>query len=215
MSLTARAYIAAVVLLGAVALVNGLWGWTPQHVLSFACYFALAVPASCLKVRLPGVTGTMSVLFVIILAVIAELGLPEAMIIGVCCTLVQCVWQAKRTTPPRPTAVYRGEHRGRGMADQCHVPVSLACGAFPVSTLPVVHRDGVFFVANTLPVAGVIALTENKPLGQVWNTCYLWTFSYYMAGAAIVGVFAPVEPHLQLAGVPGYPAPGVRNVPLL
>ena len=36
-------------------------------------------------------------------------------------------------------------------------------------------------------------MTENKSLGQVWNTCYLWTFSYYMAGAAIVGVFAPVS----------------------
>ena len=70
MSLTARIYIAAVVALGAMALANGFSGWVPHHLVGFAFYFALAVPASCLKVRLPGVTGTMSVLFVLSLAVI-------------------------------------------------------------------------------------------------------------------------------------------------
>ena len=189
MSLTAKLYIAAVVALGALALVDGLS--VPQDLVGFACYFALAIPASCLKVRLPGVTGTMSVLFVLVLAVIADLGLPEAMIIGVCCTLVQSVWHAKA----RPVQLLFTVANIASAVWLTNAAYQFLSHVAPTLQVPfrLSIATAIFFVANTLPVAGVIALTENKPLGQVWNTCYLWTFSYYMAGAAIVGVFAPVS----------------------
>ena len=48
----------------------------------------------------------------------------------------------------------------------------------------------IFFVANTFPVAAVVALTERKPLRQVWSNCYFWSFAYYLVGAAIVGIFS-------------------------
>jgi diguanylate cyclase (GGDEF)-like protein/putative nucleotidyltransferase with HDIG domain len=48
----------------------------------------------------------------------------------------------------------------------------------------------VFFVANTLSVATVIALTESKKLRSVWAESYLWTFPYYLMGASIAGFFS-------------------------
>ena len=29
---------------------------------------------------------------------------------------------------------------------------------------------------------------DNKPLMQVWRQCYLWSFPYYLAGAAVAGL---------------------------
>jgi signal transduction histidine kinase len=51
----------------------------------------------------------------------------------------------------------------------------------------------VFFLTNTLPVAGVIALTENRQLREVWTHFYSWSFPYYLVGAAMVGMFGFVN----------------------
>src|SRR5438270_9215420 len=95
MSLIARIYIGFVLALGAFALTEGLYLWVPHHLVRFACYLALAIPASCLKVTLPKITGTMSVLFVFLLAAIVDLGLAETLIIGTICVIAQSFWHAK------------------------------------------------------------------------------------------------------------------------
>src|SRR5437868_5658584 len=102
MPLKARIYIGVVIALGAAALCHGLYRWVPHDLLRFVCYLALAIPASCLKVSLPGVTGTMSVLFVFLLAGVAELELPETVIAGVLCVIAQSFWHTKA----RPRAVH-------------------------------------------------------------------------------------------------------------
>src|SRR5947207_3101035 len=102
MSLKARIYIGVVIALGAAALGHGLYSWLPHDLLRFFFYLGLAIPASCLKVTLPKITGTMSVLFIFLLAGIVELGLPEALVIGVVCVTVQSFWHARS----RPRAVH-------------------------------------------------------------------------------------------------------------
>ena len=54
-----------------------------------------------------------------------------------------------------------------------------------------------FFVANTLFIATVIALTEEKNVWQVWRDSYFWTFPNYLVGAAAAWVVAVAE---RLAG---------------
>jgi len=46
----------------------------------------------------------------------------------------------------------------------------------------------VYFLANTLPVSVIIALTEGKPARKVWSECYFWSFPFYLVGAAIIGL---------------------------
>jgi diguanylate cyclase (GGDEF)-like protein/putative nucleotidyltransferase with HDIG domain len=48
----------------------------------------------------------------------------------------------------------------------------------------------VYFVANTLPVAAVISLTERRSLRRIWSECYFWSFPYYLVGAGVVGMIA-------------------------
>src|SRR6266567_2391031 len=190
MSVTAKIYISFVIAIGAVALGHGLSLWDPHDLTRFFCYLLLAIPGSCLKVRLPGITGTMSVLFVFVLAAIVELSLPETLIIGTVCALTQSFWRAK--IKPRPIQLifsvanvafaiwtaYYGYHKLSLLSPSIETPFRLSVAA------------SIYFVTNTLPVAAVIALTERKSLRQVWSTCYFWSFSYYLVGAAIVGMFS-------------------------
>src|SRR5438046_6958565 len=56
-----------------------------------------------------------------------------------------------------------------------------------------VASGGTFFLPNTVPVACVISLTEQKPLRKVWSECYFWSFPYYLLGAAIAGIVELVD----------------------
>ena len=185
MSLIARIYIGIVIALGTAAFARGLYLWVPHDPLRFLCYLALAIPASCLKVTLPKITGTMSVLFIFLLAGIADLGLPETLVIGAICVTVQSFWHAKS----RVRAI--------------HVLFSIATVALTITATHLVYRSAqflsspfrlaiassVYFLVNTFPIALVIALTEKKSVRQVWSSCYFWCFPYYLVGAAIVSAF--------------------------
>ncbi len=187
-TLKARAYIAAVIATGAAALAHGLSLWDPRDLPRFLCYLILAIPGSCLKVTLPGVTGTMSVLFVFLLAAISELGLPEALVIGAVCVTVQCFWHA-RVRPRTIQIAFSIANIAFAIASTdffFHWPVVLPLGA----PFRLAIAASVFFVTNTFPVAAVIALTEGKSLRNVWSNCHLWCFPYYLIGAALVGAFS-------------------------
>src|SRR5438874_1089170 len=186
MPFKARIYVGFVIGLGGLALISALRGWVPHDVLRFVCYLALAIPASCLKVSLPGVTGTMSVLFIFLLAGVAELELPETVIAGVLCVIAQSFWHAKAR--PRAVQVFFS------IAD---IVLAITATYFlyrAIPSLPSPFRLALaacaFFVVNTFPIAIVIALTEGKPLRTIWSRCYFWCFPYYVVGAAIVGALS-------------------------
>jgi diguanylate cyclase (GGDEF)-like protein/putative nucleotidyltransferase with HDIG domain len=50
--------------------------------------------------------------------------------------------------------------------------------------------SAVFFAVNTLPVAGIISLTEGQPMRKIWSDCYFWSFPYYLVGAVVAGVMS-------------------------
>jgi PAS domain S-box-containing protein len=188
MSPIARIYISLIVTAGAAAIARGMLLWAPHDVLRFAFYLCLAVPAASLKVSLPGITGTMSVLFVLLLASIVDLGLPETVIIGITCILIQSFWRAK--VRPRPVQL---------AFSVANIAIAVTCSDFVYHAILPANDEvnagfrialaaTVFFVTNTFPVAAVIALTEGKSVRQVWSNCYCWSFPYYLVGAAIVGV---------------------------
>jgi PAS domain S-box-containing protein len=189
MSFAAKAYITFITVLGAACAYAGVTHGPPQDLLRWFCYLLLAIPASGLKVPLPGVTGTMSVLFLFLLAGTVELGLSETMLIGAICVLVQSYWRAR--VRPRPVQV---------AFSVANILIAIASSYFVFhatllrtvsvgSPFRLALAASVFFVTNTFPIAAVIALTERKSLAEVWRNCYSWSFPYYLVGAAIVGVF--------------------------
>jgi len=187
MSLKARVYIGFFISIGAIALGYGLYPWEAPNLLRFLCYLVLAIPASCLKVTLPGIRlGTMSVLFIFLLGGIVQLNLPETLVLGTVCVAAQSLWHSRF-----------GARLVQVAFSVATIALAITATSFTYHAVPfllgpfrLVMAVSVFFLVNTLPIAVVIALTEGKSLRQVWSSCYLWCFPYYLVGAGIVSAFS-------------------------
>jgi diguanylate cyclase (GGDEF)-like protein/putative nucleotidyltransferase with HDIG domain len=195
MSSIAKIYISGIVLIGAAVTVVELAQWESHDFIRFLSYLALAVVASRLKVSLPGISGALSVLFIFILFAIVELSLPEALFIGCAAILVQCLWNY-RHRPKRHQVLFNlgsmaitilvsGKVYHSGLLMRGHLEPALL----------MVSTATVFFLFNTFPVAGAIALTERRSLRRVWRECYIWSFPYYLVGALIVAGASAVNRH--------------------
>jgi len=185
MTLGARLYIIVVVALGSFVLAVGAMHPTSHQPVKFACYLVVAVAASRLKVNLPGITGTMSVNFLFILLGILELSFAETLALGCFAILTQCFYR------DRPRAV-------QVVFNTCatSIAIGLAYIVYHVTFFHVQNNPAVllvatastYFVANTLPVATIISLTERKSLRHIWSDCYFWSFPYYLVGAGVAGL---------------------------
>jgi len=188
MSTRTKLFFGSTAALGAAVLTFALLHWQSADLTRFLCYLAVALLASSLKVQLPGIDGTMSVNFLFILLGAMELSLPETLVIGCTATLVQSVWQTRNRLDPikvlfnvfgmmvNASALCYISYHWLSSRVSSNRPILLMIAAL------------VFFLANTLPISVVIALTENKSSRKVWSECYFWSFPYYLVGAAAVGL---------------------------
>src|SRR5712691_1047190 len=194
MSTRAKIFVAATTAIGALVLASALWHWQSTNLLRFSCYLLVAALASGLKVRLPGIDGTMSVNFLFILLGILELGFPQTLIIGCAASLVQCFWHAKQRPSPVKVAFNVGMMANAiGLSYYTYHRMAFMLGEGKPMAL--MFAALVYFVANTLPVSIIIALTEGKSYRKIWSECYFWSFPYYLVGAAVVGLVGYVNRH--------------------
>jgi len=195
MSLIAKIYVAAIVAIGAACTVTQLAHWASHDLVRFVCYLGLAVLASRLKVSLPGISGALSVLFIFILFAIVELSLPEALVIGCSAILMQCLWNYRQRPKWHQVLFNLGSIAITVVAAGAVYSSSVLTGWRLEPAVRLVVTAVVFFLMNTLPVAGAIALTERRSLRGVWRECYIWSFPYYLLGAIIVGAASVVNQH--------------------
>jgi diguanylate cyclase (GGDEF)-like protein/putative nucleotidyltransferase with HDIG domain len=186
MLIRAKLYIALILACGTVGFAAQLAHFQAPDPLQFWGYFLVTILTSGLKLRLPMVFATISVNFLFILVGIVQFGLAEAMVLGVGGTIVQCLWRPK----VRPRAiqiafsacsialavmaahtVFHGPLSGRWLNELN--PLLLGLSAT------------VYFVVNTVLVAGVIALTERKSVYRTWYQTYFWILPYHLAAASV------------------------------
>ena len=193
LSLQTKAFVGITASIGLVVLGSSLAHWQSHDLVRLACYMAVAVLASGLKVQLPGIDGTMSVNFLFILLGVLELSLPETLVIGCTATLVQSVWHArKRIDPFKVIFNFAGMMANATFLTYVSYHWLLARFGTNKPILLMVAAL-VFFFANTLPISVVIALTEGKSARKIWSECYFWSFPYYLVGAAAVGLVGIVN----------------------
>jgi diguanylate cyclase (GGDEF)-like protein/putative nucleotidyltransferase with HDIG domain len=186
MSIRARLFIGATAALGMWALAHALLHWQSVDLARFVCYLLVAVLASSLKVQLPGIDGTMSVNFLFILLSVLELNLPETLVLGCTATLAQCLFGTRQKLVPIKIVfnVFGMMANAIVVSYFAYHSLQRVLGA---GTLPLLVVTAlIFFVANTVPIAVVISLTEGKPAHKVWADCHFWSFPFYMVGAAVV-----------------------------
>ncbi|HEY6392453.1 MAG TPA: HD domain-containing phosphohydrolase, partial [Bryobacteraceae bacterium] len=190
MSVRSTAYTSCMVALGGLAVIGALPRWTSDDPLKFGVYFLIAAIGSSLKLALPGAKGTMPAGFVFVLVGILELSLPEVMVITIAAVIIQELRHSKL----RPQIM--------------HLLFYVACMSVAVMTTDAVYRSAplraaglgpfsmlaiatcTLFMANTFPNSCITALTSGRSLGKVWREDYLWSFPYYIAGAAVAGGYS-------------------------
>src|ERR1700716_639585 len=193
MSVQTKVFVGITASLGAFVLGFALWHWQSADLARFVCYVAVAILASGLKVQLPGIDGTMSVNFLFILLGVMELSLPETLLIGCSASLVQSVWQARSRLDPIKVIFNVLGMMANASALSYYSYHQLEGKFGPNRPLLLMAAALVFFLANTLPISLVIALTEGKSSRKVWSECYFWSFPYYLVGAAAVGLVGLVN----------------------
>src|SRR6202140_3492273 len=195
-SIGARAFIVGMPLAGTLCFVLAFSHWQSNDPVKFACYLIAALMASSLKVTLPGLDATLSVKLLFTLLGILELGMPETLLIVLASTVGQ--------------AYLRRRHRVKLVQfifnwSQLTVSGPVAYGAYALVVAHVLHAPGPLallvaaitnFGCNSAAMSTIIGLTEDKPIPKVWNDSYLWSFPYYMVGAAIAGLVHFLNGHI-------------------
>jgi diguanylate cyclase (GGDEF)-like protein/putative nucleotidyltransferase with HDIG domain len=182
-------------LLGLGVSICGVLTWAPADLPKFWAYLLTAMLASRLKIELPEITGSISVNFLFILIGVAELSFGETLLLGVAAILAQSYIGHGRWPKPHHILFNLGNSA---------VAVWLAYFAYHGPLAKLGHNLAfllmlsacVYFVANTLPVATIICLTEHKNLRKVWADCYFWSLPYYLAGGAIAGAVRWANEHI-------------------
>jgi hypothetical protein len=176
----AKLYIGSFYIGGVACFVYAMAHWSCADPLHYLCHLATALIASGLKVPLPGIQSTLSVSYVFVVASMVEFSYPETAVVACLAMAAQSLWRTRR----RPRALQVGFNFAT-----MNIAVSIAYGVYHVlsvngQTLPI--RVAVaaicYFLVNTVSIAGVIAVTEDRNLRKIWNECYFWSFPYYLVG---------------------------------
>src|SRR5258708_12463442 len=152
----------------------------PADSVRYVAYLVCAVLTSRLKVRLPGITGTLSVNCFFIMLAIIELDIQPVLVITCAGTLGQMLWRASK----KPRAV-------QVVFNLASVIVASYCAytayhwrflGFLPHPLPVLMflATASFFLVNTWSVSGIIALTEASNLGTTWRASFFWPPAHHI-----------------------------------
>ena len=188
MSVPARIFLTAVIgVAGVVGIVSFATGPSADPVRLIAM-LAMVVLLSTLKVRLPGMQGTMSLSFVVLLAGVIELSLWEVSFIAACGSLVQALWF--------PAHRAKAERVAFSMANAV-LAVAAASAAVHLLPIPQVQQylsgqliagAALFYATTTLMVSSMVCLAEHKSFSEIWRRAHFWIFSYYIVGAAAAAI---------------------------
>jgi diguanylate cyclase (GGDEF)-like protein/putative nucleotidyltransferase with HDIG domain len=193
MRTTAKIYLTLSIALGVAIILYAMLSWQSEMPGRFLCYCVLALFASCCKVHLPGITGTMSVNFLFILLGVVELTFSETLLMGCASIVVQSLWRTRK----RPSAVQAAFN-----VTSVAIATTVSFFCFHLLAQTSLHpalpfllglAASSYFLTNTGMVSVIVSLTEGKPLIRTWKECYFWSFLYYLLGASLVGILTEVH----------------------
>lgn len=188
-------FVALIVGSGAAVLGHSLWHWTSPNWNAFLLLLVTGMLASRLHVKLPGVTGNMSVNLPFILIAAAEMNAPEALLVGCLSTTVQCLPQAGRKFNWK-----------QGLFNVANIALAVSAtrllyhsaelqSAISSPSLLLAVAAAGYFLVNSVPVAIVIGLTEKKNVMQAWAAMAQLSYPYYLAGAGVAAAVLAASAH--------------------
>jgi hypothetical protein len=160
--------------------------WHPYMALTL---LAVGLVTSRMKVKLPGITGNMSVNLPFLLLSVVTLSATEAILITCASTIAQ--------TLPRERAKFRPVHllfnismmavSSGAAALLFHAPAFARVNWVSFQLL-IAATSAVFFLGQTVPVSIIIALTDGGTLRRTWTSVAQLSFPYFVASAGVTSM---------------------------
>jgi hypothetical protein len=187
---TAKTYIALIIVSGGAVLLLAAGSWPSAGPQQFVIYLGLAVLASTLKVRIPGLEGTMSPNFVFLLLGMASCRFSEVVVISLAAALVQSFWAAAKR-PRLVQVAFSAATLMLSSAVAYTLSHFLLTGNGGESSVPFVLLAGsLYFPLNSVLVSIVIGLVDGQQFGHVIQHCYEWVFRHFMGGILFAGLIS-------------------------
>jgi hypothetical protein len=184
----ARVMIASAVVFSLGAVAAGLKEHASQSWTLFPIVLAAAVLASRFKVKLPGMTTTMSGSLPVILYSILHLGLLGSLAVGAAAGLTQSLSSSGQKARPvqmlfNACALLNATALGYWMFHYQALQASTAA-----HMLALALASAVYFLANTTPIAAIVSLVEGSNAMALWHKVFLWSFPNYVIGAGLAAI---------------------------
>ena len=197
-SLLATTFITIIAVSGLAMLGGSILKLQALHHYQFLSLLVISAVASRMKVKLPGVDGTMSVNLPFMLIAAAQLSLFEALMVALVSAGVQCIPRSGGTFQPvKMLFSVSTMVLAAGAAALLLHNNWLAGATHRISSLSLVAACSMFFVINTLPVATIISLTEGSHLLRIWSSICHLSFPYYVACTGVTSIITAMS---QLIG---------------
>jgi hypothetical protein len=180
----AKILIAVAVASGLAVFAKAMLGMGQVHDYpKFLAYLLVSVAATRLRVSLPRMTSSMSVNLPFILIALIELSLPEALMIAAVSTFVQSFWPESK----KRNLVQVAFNVSVLVVAAQSTWLALRLASHNMA-LAIVSGTLTVLLANTLPVAAIIGITEAGHVARVWAHIVQLTFPYYGLAAGIAGL---------------------------
>src|SRR6202163_682287 len=191
----AQVMIGMVAVASLSALALGVARWQTQAWPQLVLLLAAAALSSRLKVKVPGLTSSMSGNLPVILLGVTQLGLFGSLLVAFTAAVSQSYTSGKNKTKPVQFVFNACTlMNAAGLAYLAyHSQIFTTRTAHTVS---LVLAAVTYFLANTAPVASIIGLTEGGNALVLWHKVFLWSFPNYVIGAgltAIVSAFTTIS----------------------
>ena len=186
MPIKAKVMIGMVAVASLCSLTFGVTNWHMPAWPQLALLMFAAVLTSRLKVKLPGMTSTMSGNLPVILLGVTQLGLFGSLLVAATAAIAQSFASATKTKPVQflfnvctlmnACALAYATYHNRFLLTHGGAAVTMTVAA------------AAYFLANTAPVAGIIGLTEAHNPFAIWHKVFLWSFPNYVIGAGLTAL---------------------------
>jgi diguanylate cyclase (GGDEF)-like protein/putative nucleotidyltransferase with HDIG domain len=183
----AKLFIAAVCLIGFTSAGAGLWKWHSDDPVRFISYLILATLSARFSIALPSIPGTLSAAFVFQFLSIIELSMSEALAISWVAALAQNLKIAHRPTVAKIAFNVATLSLSVESASFVYHIMWHALGDWGL-LVGLMSAALVAYGVNTFAVTIVISLINRLDPFRTWIENYLWSFPYYLAGAALAGL---------------------------
>jgi len=187
--------LAGVTALGGLSTVGYALHTMPAlHDYRFVVLLVLALITARLKVQLPGLTGNMAVNLPFLLIAVAQLSMFEALLVVLPACAVQCFPAGGGKLKP-VQLIFNLSTKA----------VAVAVASLLGAQLTLLGAAG-FFLAETVPVAGIIRATEGGSLPSLWCRIAHYYFPFFVLSAGLVSIAASTGSQLgwqlPLVGLP-------------